>query len=83
MASITPTELHASSGRDIEKDHYPIQPAAEVPGDTKTESDNDSTHVQEGVKTVEAITTVWSKKSLWSTFALYVITANNAYTIRH
>ncbi|KAI2622800.1 MFS general substrate transporter [Hypomontagnella submonticulosa] len=70
MASITPTELHASSGRDIEKDHYPIQPAAEVPGDTKTESDNDSTHVQEGVKTVEAITTVWSKKSLWSTFAL-------------
>ncbi|KAF3065318.1 Siderophore iron transporter mirB [Daldinia childiae] len=70
MSTISPTEAHASTGRDIEKDLFPVQPATEVPEGSKTESDDDSTHVQDGVKRVEAITTVWSNKSLWSTFAL-------------
>lgn len=70
MSTISPAEAHASTGRDIEKDLFPVQPATEVPEGSKTESDDDSTHVQDGVKRVEAITTVWSNKSLWSTFAL-------------
>lgn len=71
MAAISPTEVQASGDRDVEKDIAKTEPATEVLPDTKTESDSDS--MQEGVKRVEAITTVWSKKSLWSTFALYVI----------
>ncbi|KAI0095891.1 MFS general substrate transporter [Daldinia grandis] len=70
MSTISPAEARASTGRDIEKDSYPVQPATEVPEGSKTESDDDSAHVQEGVKRVEAITTVWSDKSLWTTFAL-------------
>lgn len=70
MADISLDKAHASSGRDVEKDIVPTQPAIEVPEDSKTESDNDSADMQEGVKRVEAITTVWSRKTLWSTFAL-------------
>ncbi|KAI1390462.1 MFS general substrate transporter [Hypoxylon trugodes] len=70
MATISPVGAHASSGRDVEKDILQNQPATEVPDDSKTDTDDDSSHVQEGVKRIEAITTVWSKKSLWSTFAL-------------
>lgn len=32
--------------------------------------ETDSTHKQDGVKRVEAITSVWSKQSLWIMFAL-------------
>lgn len=71
MAAISPTEVRASGDRDVEKDIAKSEPVTEVLPDSKTESDSDS--MQEGVKRVEAITTVWSKKSLWSTFALYVI----------
>ncbi|KAI1246147.1 hypothetical protein MGN70_013044 [Eutypa lata] len=68
MAAISPTEVRASGDRDVEKDIAKSEPVTEVLPDSKTESDSDS--MQEGVKRVEAITTVWSKKSLWSTFAL-------------
>ncbi|KAI1653979.1 MFS general substrate transporter [Daldinia decipiens] len=70
MSTVSPAEAHVSTGHDIEKVPFPVQPATEVPEGSKTESDNDSAHVQDGVKRVEAITTVWSGKSLWSTFAL-------------
>ncbi|KAI1081875.1 siderophore iron transporter mirB [Whalleya microplaca] len=71
MAAIAPTETRASSGRDVEKDLFPPQHATtEVPHDSNADSDSNSSHMQEGVKRVEAITTVWSKKSLWTTFAL-------------
>ncbi|KAI0828761.1 hypothetical protein F5Y06DRAFT_308348 [Hypoxylon sp. FL0890] len=58
MMGISPIEARASSGRDTEKDLVSAQPATEVPEEPKVESDNDSGHVQEGVKLVEAITTV-------------------------
>ncbi|KAL7625268.1 hypothetical protein AAE478_004484 [Parahypoxylon ruwenzoriense] len=70
MATISSAEAHASSGRDVEKDIAPAGPVVEMPEDTKTDSDDNSAHMQQGVKEVEAITTVWSKKSLWTTFAL-------------
>ncbi|OTB02539.1 hypothetical protein M426DRAFT_193241 [Hypoxylon sp. CI-4A] len=70
MATISSAEVHTSGGRDIEKDSLPDHPAVEVPEDSKAESDKDSAHKAEGVKRVEAITTVWSRNSLWSTFAL-------------
>ncbi|KAI1407683.1 siderophore iron transporter mirB [Hypoxylon sp. FL1857] len=70
MTAISPVEAPASGGHDIEKDVVSSQPTTELPEDSKVESDNDSGHVQEGVKLVEAITSVWSPKSLWSTFAL-------------
>ncbi|OTA52466.1 siderophore iron transporter mirB [Hypoxylon sp. EC38] len=70
MAAISPIEAGVPSSRNIEKDIVSAQPTTELPDDSKTESDSDSGHVQEGVKLVEAITTVWSQKSLWSTFAL-------------
>ncbi|KAI1463459.1 MFS general substrate transporter [Daldinia caldariorum] len=70
MTSISPAEMAASTGRDVEKDLYSVQPPAEVLEGSKTVSDNESADMQEGVKRVEAITTVWSDKSLWSTFAL-------------
>ncbi|KAI1454216.1 siderophore iron transporter mirB [Annulohypoxylon moriforme] len=70
MAAISEVESHTSAARDVEKDVAPAQSVADLPGDSKTGSDDDSTHVQEGVKRVEAITAVWSQKSLWSTFAL-------------
>lgn len=70
MAAIYPTEAHVASARDDEKDIVSSQPAVEIPEDAKTESDSDSGHMQEGVKRVEAITAVWSKKSLWWTFVL-------------
>ncbi|OTA86125.1 hypothetical protein M434DRAFT_82353 [Hypoxylon sp. CO27-5] len=70
MAAISPIGAGVPSSRDIEKDLVSAQPTTELPNDPKPESDSDSGHVQEGVKLVEAITTVWSQKSLWSTFAL-------------
>lgn len=58
--------------RDQEK-HVPVNDDAikEAPYDT----DNSSEHKQEGVKGVEAVTRVWSKKLLWTTFVLYVETS--------
>ncbi|XXH02220.1 hypothetical protein Hte_008588 [Hypoxylon texense] len=70
MATVSPAEVHTSSARDIEKDTISAQPATEVAEDGKTESDSGSAHVLEGVKRVEAITSVWSTKTLWSTFVL-------------
>lgn len=71
MAAISGVESHTSGGRDVEKDVVPAQTTTDLPEDSKQDLDDDSTHVQEGVKRVEAITAVWSQKSLWSTFALY------------
>ncbi|KAI2470798.1 siderophore iron transporter mirB [Annulohypoxylon bovei var. microspora] len=70
MAVISGVGAQAPRSHDVEKDLVSAQPATELPEDSKSELDDDSTHVQEGVKRVEAITAVWSKKSLWLTFAL-------------
>lgn len=52
---------------DIEKDH------ANNEADEKG-SDSDSSYKQEGVRQVEAITTVWTKQVLIVMFVLYVLT---------
>ncbi|RYP74859.1 hypothetical protein DL771_002780 [Monosporascus sp. 5C6A] len=67
MAIISPAEAQASPTVDIEKHVSPTEAAEEMPQDG---SDTDSTDMQAGVKRIEAITTVWSRKSLWATFAL-------------
>ncbi|KAK8103183.1 major facilitator superfamily transporter [Apiospora sp. TS-2023a] len=70
MAS--PPGVLSSEPYDVEKraaeDKTPVHVVNEG-ADAKSESDDSSTHAQ-GVKRVEAITAVWSKKALWSTFAL-------------
>lgn len=38
--------------------------------DAASDTDNSSEHKQEGVRGVEAVTRVWSKKLLWTTFVL-------------
>lgn len=71
MAS--PAGVVSSEPYDMEKRaaEYKAPPTHEVHegADGKSESDGNSTHAQ-GVKRVEAITAVWSKKALWSTFVL-------------
>lgn len=66
MAITTPQEAHASADHDAEKNAIPLHNAEELP---HAGSDSDS-EMQAGVKRVEAITSVWSNKALWSTFAL-------------
>ncbi|KAI8957041.1 MFS general substrate transporter [Daldinia sp. FL1419] len=70
MATISTVQTPAPTGRDVEKDPIPVRPATEVPEGSKIESDDDSAHIQDGVKRVEAVTSVWSSKLLWTTFAL-------------
>ncbi len=41
-----------------------------VDPDSKNGTDSDSDDMQEGVRRVRAITTIWTKKTLWSMFAL-------------
>lgn len=70
MAS--PPGVFSSEPYDLEKRAADDKTPAHVVNegtDAKSESDNSSTHAQ-GVKRVEAITSVWSKKALWSTFVL-------------
>ena len=67
MAITQPQEAYVSADHDAEKNAVPIPGAHELHNDG---SDTDSTDMQAGVKRVEAITTVWSSASLWSTFAL-------------
>lgn len=52
-------------GADVEKDIVP-----EVNDASKRDSDNASADFQPGVKRVRAVASVWSKKTLWLTFAL-------------
>lgn len=68
MAPIDPVENKAvESTIDIEK--YPVDGdiVSEVLDDEKSDG---SLHKQDGVKRVEAITSVWSKKTLVLTFVL-------------
>ena len=53
---------------DIEKTEKHAPNVFELNDDLK--SDSDSSHKQDGVKKVEAVTTVWTKKTLWIMFAL-------------
>lgn len=62
-----------STGHSQEIDTEKVQPAqgvTELGDDPKAESDNESARKQEGVKKVEAVTTVWTKKTLITMFAL-------------
>ncbi|KAH9991679.1 siderophore iron transporter mirB [Xylariaceae sp. FL0662B] len=70
METIAPKEVHASSGHDVEKNPFPPHSKVEAHEGPQTDSDDNSSHMLEGVKQVEAITSVWSKKSLWTTFVL-------------
>lgn len=69
MATVAMTEARASDHHDPEK----IGP---VPNENRMTaddtSDDGSGHVQDGVKTVEAVTQIWSRKMLWLTFATLV-----------
>lgn len=53
---------------DVEKNKDASQDVAEINDDLK--SDSDSSFKQDGVKKVEAVTSVWTKKTLWIMFAL-------------
>ncbi|KAI2603755.1 hypothetical protein GGR54DRAFT_644496 [Hypoxylon sp. NC1633] len=64
MATVSQPEARASIALDIEKDVSFVPQATEVLGDSKPESDADSTHVKDGVKGVEAITTWYSSYNL-------------------
>lgn len=73
MATYTPNEKSANPSFDNEKTagNSPDVSDHGVPEGTEGyETDNSSHHKQAGVKRVEAITTVQSKKSLWLMFAL-------------
>ncbi|GKT89517.1 siderophore iron transporter mirB [Colletotrichum tofieldiae] len=60
---------HAVGEHDIEKNND--QNVVDIHADPlKPESDDSSEYKQEGVKKVEAITSVWSMKMLWIVFAL-------------
>ena len=62
----------AAAGRsDTEKHTTATQDGDEVSSDSK--SDDESTYKQDGVKRVEAITTVLTKKTLWTMFILWVL----------
>lgn len=54
-----------STTRDVEKGAN-----LTVEEHQKTGNESDSDEFQDGVKDVRAITTVWTKKTLWSMFAL-------------
>lgn len=47
-------------------------PAVVVEPQSAAGADSDSDSFQDGVRRVRAITTVWTKYTLWSMFALYV-----------
>lgn len=55
---------------------YDVEKTPKDNGVVMHESDNDSSSndepKQDGVKKVEAVTTVWSKQMLWVVFGLYV-----------
>ncbi|KAG5300470.1 siderochrome-iron transporter MirB [Histoplasma ohiense] len=57
-------------GADVEKNIVP-----EVNDASKRDSDNASADFQPGVKRVRAVASVWSKKTLWLTFALLYLVA--------
>ncbi|KAK6213812.1 major facilitator superfamily transporter [Colletotrichum tabaci] len=64
-----PKQSQATEEHDVEKNS--AQDVVDIHADPlKPESDGSSEHKQEGVKKVEAITTVWSPKMLWVVFAL-------------
>ncbi|KAK1990954.1 major facilitator superfamily transporter [Colletotrichum falcatum] len=69
IAPQVPEQLHAAGEHDIEKNKG--QNVVDVSADPlKPESDDGSAYKQEGVKKVEAITSVWSVKMLWTVFVL-------------
>lgn len=76
MATITAAapqpvgEVPASLVPEIEKRFSRGQDVTEVDDDGKPSSDDSSEFKQEGVKQVEAITTVWSKELLIVMFVL-------------
>lgn len=62
-----------TQNHDIEKGHNDnnTHNVDAFPDDPSKEGfETNSTHKQEGVKRVEAMTSVWSKKSLWMLFGL-------------
>ncbi|EGY22015.1 siderophore iron transporter mirB [Verticillium dahliae VdLs.17] len=68
---------------DIEKSVAANQAVDEMPhDDLKADSDADSANFQGGVRRVRAITTVWSKKTLWLMFALlYLVSFVDQLTV--
>lgn len=71
MASISPAEDKAvGSTIDIEKSPVDGDNVNEVLDDEKYDGEDNSVHKQDGVKRVEAITSIWSKKTLVLMFVL-------------
>ncbi|KAL0936305.1 siderophore iron transporter mirb [Colletotrichum truncatum] len=81
MAAIQPSPpqtregYHAGAEYNMEKVHG--QNVVDIHADPmkSNDSDDSSEHKQDGVKQVEAITTVWSKKMLWIVFVLLYLVA--------
>lgn len=64
---------HHDPNSDLEKNvGITTEPIPRGSDDAGKESDNESGNFQEGVKQVRAVASVWSKKTLWIMFALYV-----------
>jgi hypothetical protein len=55
---------------DAEKQKATALTSDDTPHDLKEESDSNSSNVQEGIKRVDAIASVWSPKMLWITLCL-------------
>jgi len=69
MATITPADRTAPPEIDVEKKDH-VDQVTEINDDLKSDSDSSSAHKQDGVKKVEAVTSVWTKKTLIIMFVL-------------
>lgn len=70
MATVARTEADAPGHHDPEK-IGPVPNENQMAADDTSE--DGSAHAQDGVKAVEAVTQIWSRKMLWLTFATLVV----------
>jgi hypothetical protein len=73
--AVQSTNMEANTPADTEKNTSTVLNSKEVLEDaTAYDTDAASSDKQDGIKQVEAITTIWSKQMLIVTFVLYVQT---------
>ena len=69
MADTRTPEIVADGDQYHDQEKH-VQEGEKPLKDGNSDTDNSSEHKQEGVRGVEAVTRVWSKKLLWTTFVL-------------
>jgi hypothetical protein len=67
---IAEAEKGANTSADIEKQASSRRDAVPDEGNQKRDSGESSDFKQDGVARVEAVTSVWTSKTMWSTFVL-------------